>query len=297
MRKLIVWGIPLGIVALAIYGFYEGTPLATVNLVRRGSVTELRTALEQDPSLVHIKVYPQAYERVSQQQDYRARTGRSAWEGRMLVHEAVARVDNAVPVLEVLASAGADLSVRVRGRSLLHIAASDGAEDVVTWLLNRGADIETRNDCADNCEELGQTALFDAQRFKDQDMNQLLLRRGADPHARSANGQTALHASAAVGSPAGAFELCRYGTDPTLTDAQGRTAHDVAKAADAAGRDDGRTALYGAGELADWLKPGGGCETLATRAKATGTPVNEDEARAVFAAWACARGGESTCTQ
>lgn len=297
MRKLLVWAIPLGIVAVAAYGFFEGTPLDTVNMVRSGSIEEVQAALARDPSLVHTKVYPQAYERVSQQRDYQARTGQSAWEGRMLVHEAAARFEDAVPMLDVLATAGADLSVRLKGRSLLHIAAGSGAGDVVTWLLDRGVDIETRNDCTDNCAELGQTALFDAQHFKDQDMNQLLLARGADPQARSANGRTALHAAAAVGSPAGAFELCRYGTDPTATDAQGRTAHDVARAADAAGRGDSRTLLYGAGELADWLKPGGGCEALAARAKTTGAPVSDDDARVVFAAWACVRGVQSACGQ
>ena len=294
---MIVWAIPLGILAVAAYGFFEGTVLDTVNVVRRGSVEEAKAMLARDPSLVQTKVYPQAYERVSQQRDYYARTGRSAWQGRLLVHEAAARSEDAVAMLEVLASAGADLTVRVDGRSLLHIAAADGADDVVIWLLDRGADINTRNDCADNCAELGQTPLFEAQRFKDQDMNQLLLVRGADPHAQSASRETALHAAAAVGSPAGAFELCRYGTDPTARDVKGRTAYDVARAADAAGRGDSRTHLYGPGELADWLKPGGGCEVLAARAKVAGAPIGVDEARVVFAAWACTRGAQSACTQ
>jgi hypothetical protein len=294
VRKLLVWTIPLGILAVAAYGFLEGTSLDPVSVVRHGSVEELKAMLARDPSLVQTKVYPQAYERVSQQRDYYARTGRSAWQGRMLVHEAAARTQDAVAMLDVLASAGADLSIRVHGRSLLHIAAADGADNVAIWLLDRGTDINTRNDCADNCAELEQTPLFEAQRFKDQEMNQLLLARGADPQARSASGETALHAAAAVGSPAGAFELCRYGTDPTARDANGRTPYDVARAVDAAGRGDSRTLLYGAGELADWLKAGGGCETLAVRAKVAGAPVNFDDARTVFAAWACTRGA---CTQ
>jgi hypothetical protein len=293
---LLVWVIPIGIVAAAVYGFWEGTPLDTVDLVRRGTVEEVRAALDRDPSRVHTKVYPQAYERVSDQQRYYARTGRSAWAGRTLVHEAAARVEGAVPMLETLAAAGADLSVRLEGRSLLHLAAAEGQLDVVAWLLDRGVDIDVKNDCANNCVELGQTPLFDAQRFKDQDMNQLLLERGADPHARSANGQTALHASAAVGSPAGAFELCRYGTDPTLKDARGQTAHDIALATDAAGRGTSTTLLYGPGELADWLKPGGGCEQLASRVRATGAPVSDEDARVVFGAYVCARGIDIGCT-
>lgn len=293
---LFVWAIPIGILAVAAYGFWEGTPLDTVDLVRRGSVEEVKAALDRDPSHVHTKVYAQAYERVSDQQRYYARTGRSAWEGRTLVHEAAARFEGAVPMLETLAAAGADLSVRLEGRSLLHIAAAEGQLDVVAWLIDRGVDINLKNDCATNCVEVGQTPLFDAQQFKDQEMNRLLLGRGADPHARSANGQTALHATAAVGSPAGAFELCRYGTDPSLKDAQGRTAQDIALATDAAGRGQSTTLLYGPGELADWLKPGGGCEELASRVRATGSPVSEDDARLVFGAYVCARGIDIGCT-
>ncbi|MGD9903471.1 MAG: ankyrin repeat domain-containing protein [Vicinamibacterales bacterium] len=297
MRRLLVWAIPVGILAFGAYGYWTGTPLDLVQAVRRGDLDTVRASLARDPSLVHTKAYPQGYERVSQQRDYQTRTGESAWRGRYLIHEAAARVEDPLPMLEMLAAAGADLSVRIDGRSLLHLAAADGNLAVATWLLDRGLDANLANDCATNCVELGQTPLFEAQRTNEQAMNALLLSRGADPRARAANGRTPLHAAAAVGSAAGAFDLCRSGTDPTVKDWQGRTAYDIARAVDAAGRHDGRTELYGAGELTDWLKPGGGCEELAARAAAVGTPVEEDDARPVFAAWACARGYEMACRQ
>ncbi len=135
--------------------------------VRNNDLSSVQAAVARDPQAVHTKVYPQAYERVSQQAAYRATSGRDSWE--------------------------------------------------------------------------------------------------AAPHARALNGQTALHASGGIGGVGGAFELCRHGANPTLKDVEGRSARDLALAADAAGRDVvRRTLLYGPGEQADWVKPGGG-ETSACR--------------------------------
>jgi ankyrin repeat protein len=292
--RLLVWSIPLGIVGLGVYGYLEGTPLDVVNAVTRNDVASVKAAIARDPQAVHIKVYPQGYGSASQQAAYRATTGRDAWGGRYLIHQALGLIDP-LPMLELLAGAGADLSVRLGGRTLLHLAASKGDEEVVSWLLERGADINAANTCEENCPERGQTPLFDAQNFRDQELTPFLIARGADPHVRALNGRTALHASAVIGSVSGAFELCRHGTNPTLKDVEGRTARDLALAADAAGRDAGRTLLYGPGEQADWLKPGGGCETLAARAAATGSPVSEEDAGVVFRIYACARGATSAC--
>lgn len=108
-----------------------------VNAVRRGDLKAVTAEIARDPASVHARVYPQAYERVSQQRDYQARYGRSPWEGRYLIHDAAARGD--LPILETLAAAGADLTVRLDGRSLLHLAAREGNLQVAAWLLERGA--------------------------------------------------------------------------------------------------------------------------------------------------------------
>ncbi len=295
MRRLLVWSIPVGIVGLGVYGFLEGTPLDVVNAVARNDVDSVRAAIARDPQAVHTKVYPQGYGSASQQASYRATTGRDAWAGRYIIHQALGLVDP-IPMLELLAGSGADMSVRLQGRTLLHLAAYNGDEEVVLWLLDRGADINAANTCEENCPERGQTPLFDAQNFNDQALTPLLIAHGANPHARALNGQTALHASAVSGSVSGAFELCRHGTDPAVKDFQGRTARDLALVADAAGRDtERRTLLYGPGEQADWLRPGGGCETLAMRAAATKSPVSEEDAGVVFRMYACARGATSAC--
>lgn len=145
--------------------------------------------------------------------------------------------------------------------------------------MDRGADVNARNDCGD-CAGRGRTPLHDAQEAGgDAEMNAWLLSRGA---AVDAGGQNALHASAVVGSPAGAWVLCSHGADPTVQGAKGRMPHDGAREIDATGRNPSRTLLYGPGELADWLRPDGGCATLAAMARRSGGPVPEDQARAVF---------------
>ena len=283
----------MGIVGLGVYGYLEGTPLDVVNAVARNDIASVKAAIARDPQAVHMKVYPQGSGTASQQAAYRAATGRDAWEGHYIIHQAL-RLTDPIPMLELLAGSGADLSVRLRGQTLLHLAAYKGDEVLVSWLLDRGADVNTTNTCED-CVQRVQTPLFDAQNSNDQEMMPLLIARGANPHARALNGQTALHASAVIGSVGGAFELCRHGTNPTVKDVEGRTARDLALAADAAGRDSTRTLLYGPGEQADWLKPGGGCETLAMRVAATGSPVSEEDAGLVFRNYACARGSASAC--
>jgi hypothetical protein len=156
-----VLAIPLGIVALAAYGYWQGTPQDIVNAVRRGDLSAVTAALARDPALVHTKVYPQAFERASDRQKFAVTFGGSPWEGRYLIHEA-SRLAEAVPMLETLTAAGADLSVRLHSRTLLHLAARAGDLEVATWLLERGADGHAVNDCEAGCEQRGQTPLTSA---------------------------------------------------------------------------------------------------------------------------------------
>jgi ankyrin repeat protein len=281
-KRLIVWAIPLGIVAVAAYGYWQGTPLDVVNAVRRGDLETVKNALARDPALVHTKVYPQGYERVDQQRDYQARTGESAWQGRWLIHDAAGRGEGAVPMLDLLAGAGADLTVRLSGRTLLHLAARDGNLEVATWLLDHGLHANLRNDCTERCDEAGQTALHDAQTIHADDMSALLLRRGAEVDAVAQNGRTPLHLAARAGQLGGAFVLCRHGADPTRRDIQGQSPYDLVLAPGHP-RDPGRVTTDQLDQLAAWLRPEGGCGRVAATARATGAPVADDAARVVFA--------------
>jgi ankyrin repeat protein len=274
-----IWAIPIGIIALAAYGYWQGTPLDLVDAVRRGDLETVKAALARDRSLVHTKVYPQASERADQQRDDQARTGESAWQGRWLIHDAAARVEGAVPMLDLLAGAGADVTVRLTGRTLLHLAARDGNLEVATWMLDHGLDADLRNDCSDRCDEAGQTALHDAQAVRADDMSALLLARGAEVDAVAQNGRTPLHLAAQGGQLGGAFVLCRHGADPARRDIQGQTPYDLVLAP---GQPSRATAEQ-LSQLGAWLEPGGGCARVAAIARTRGTPVTDEAARVVFA--------------
>jgi len=291
-RVILAWAIPLAILGFAAWGYVQRRPsLDIANAVRAGDLARVNALLAADSSLARAKVYAQAYERADSK-----RVGARVWGGRYVIHEAVARYDDATPILAALAAAGADLQVRLDGRTLLHEAVRNGNLKVALWLLERGADVNAGNDCG-ACSGRGRTPLHDAQEAgSDAEMNEFLLTRGAAVDAVDAAGQNAVHAAAVLGSPAGAWVLCAHGADPTVKDASGRLPWEVARETDAVGRNPARTLLYGPGELADWLRPGGGCARLAAMARHAGAPVPEDQARAVFGVWACARGMKDACT-
>lgn len=270
----------LGVIALAGSACNPVSP-DPIGAVRTGNVEALKAGLASDPSLVHTKVYPQAYERLSQRTDYERRYGRSPWEGRYLIHDAASRAADPLPVLDVLATAGADLSVRLKGRTLLHLAAADGNLEVAAWLIAKGTAVDAANDCADRCAELGNTPLHDALNFRDDDMSALLLERGANVHARGANGWTPLHSAGDRGKLGGAFVLCRYGADPSLEDPAGKSPYVVARAS---WERHAATRTKDFDMLVQWLEPNGGCAKVAATARTSGKPVSDEDARVVFTA-------------
>jgi ankyrin repeat protein len=294
VRAAVILAVLAGI-GLGAWGFFQGEPERDmVNAARAGDLAKVTRLLERDPALVRTKVYPQAFERVSQRRDYESRYGRSPWEGRYLIHDAVDGGTDPRLMLELLAAAGADLRVRLKGRTLLHDAARNGNVQVATWLIDHGADVNATNDCTDNCVEHGWTPLHDAQRFRATEMSQLLLARGANIDATSANGRSALHVAAATGSLEGAFVLCRHGADPALKDTGGRTSHELSLAP-VPPPDVAYVKPVDPAELSNWLKVDGGCAKVAAIAMRTGAPVPEDDARRVFSEYACARGVKDAC--
>ena len=279
MRIWVLRAVPLAILAVAAYGFWEGTPQDVVNAVRAGNVERLRSAIGRDPAAVHTKVYAQAFESLRSRSDYVSRTGKDPWGGRYLVHDAVQVSSNALPILDVLAAGGADLNVRLKGQTLLHLAAAEGDLEVATWLLDHGADANAGIECTDGCAERGYTPLHSGLEFRDDGMTVLLLARGARLDAAGADGRTALHTAAARGKLSGAFVLARHGADLTRVDAAGKTPHDLAgiplPGGDAASAD--------LAKFAQWFAPGGPFATVSEMARKSGTPLSEDAAREVFA--------------
>jgi len=279
MRIWVARTVFLGILAVAAFGFWQGTPQDVVAAVRRGDVEGLKSALARDPANVHTKVYAQAYERLRSRSDYISRTGRDPWEGRYIIHDAVEFTSNTLPILDALAAGGADLQVRLKGETLLHLAAAIGNIEVATWLLDNGANVNSVNNCADGCAELGYTPLHSGLEFRDDEMTVLLLARGARLEATGADGRTAMSKAALRGKLSGAFVLARHGADLTRADGAGMTPFDLA-----------RVAVSGAvsadadfAKFKQWFAPDGPFATVSAMVRASGEPMSEDDARDVLA--------------
>ncbi len=274
-------GFAVAVLAVAALVIANGVSYdAMVAGVRGKNIGRIRLLLRIRPGLASAKVMPQG----SMQ--------RGRWRGRYVIHDAVSTGD--VAVVETLAAHGADLGVRLDGDSLLHIAAADGNLEMMSWLIRKGADVNDRNTCK-GCEHEGRSPLHAAQHFRDREASELLLSLGADANAADAAGRTPLHASAADGSSGGAMVLCANGADPTRRDHRGQTPSDVALTSDQAGRG---SLLPGAlpGELAGWLRPGGGCQQLAARAR-PGHPASASDVVEIWQKYVCERDSAACASQ
>ena len=165
----------------------------------------------------------------------------------------------------------------MKGKTLLHPAETGGVE-VVTWLIEHGADLQVGIDCDDGGPERGYFALHSGLEFRDEDMTELLLFRGARLEATGADGRTALHMAAAPGKHSGAFVLSRHGADLARTDAAGKTPLDLAGMPTPGANQDPATLA----EFAAWFKPGGKFDTVSALARKSGSSYGDEAARRVF---------------
>ena len=249
---------------------------ALLNAVHERNADRVQQVLRYRPALATMKVFPQGSSRSA---------SRSQWRGRYLIHDAVAAGDLAV--VQTLANTGADLSVRLEGDSLLHLAASNRDVAMMRWLIDRGLDINDRNNC-NGCDRRGRTPLHAAQQADSADVNAFLLSHGADVNATDARGRTPLHSAALDGGSGGAIALCAHGADPTRRDEDGHTPADLARATDKAGRRNALAETLGAGELAGWLEPDGGCQQLGARAGPS-APASQADIAEIWGAYAATR--------
>ena len=235
--------------------------------IRSGKAEVVRSALQKRPELARLKLMAQG----SRSSAIGARTSNDLWQGRYIIHDVVS--DGNVAVASVLAEFGADLSVRLDGQSLLQVAVQDGRLEMIRWLISKGANVNERIDCKD-CEHAGRTPLHLAG-----EASELLLSLGADVRAADASGRTALHVTRSTEK---ATVLCAYGADVNQRDRSGNIAFDLAMRIPANLQDK-------PGQLADWIRPGGGCERLAGRAR-PGTAPDWDNVWAAYRQYVCDRG-------
>ncbi|XP_014663274.1 PREDICTED: tankyrase-1-like [Priapulus caudatus] len=105
----------------------------------------------------------------------------------------------------------------------LHFAAGFGRRDVVEHLLERGADVHSRDDG-------GLIPLHNACSFGHAEVVSLLLTHGADANARDNWNYTPLHEAAIKGKIDVCIVLLQHRADPGIRNTDGKTALDLAEA-------------------------------------------------------------------
>jgi len=131
-------------------------------------------------------------------------------------------------IVQLLVRNGAGATLNVRGyeeRTPLHSAAFDGLVEVVRFLLEHNADVNSR-------DFQGQTPLHSSPRGSDSNKQinviRLLLQHGADVNARGGYGQTPLYEAVVNGTLEVARVLLEHGASVIERDNEGRTPFQVA---------------------------------------------------------------------
>jgi hypothetical protein len=120
-------------------------------------------------------------------------------------------------ILSLLIEHGADMGGRDKdGHTPLHRASDNARLEVGQLLLNRGADINVQNDC-------NNTPLIFAANSGHAEFTRILLERGAMIDARGRLGRTPLHWAADNGQSEVVRLLLERGADPHVRDENGKT--------------------------------------------------------------------------
>jgi len=125
-------------------------------------------------------------------------------------------------IVKALIENGADVNANSGGTTPLKSASTLGRLDVVRELLDKGADIDIRDN------EYGQTALIAASIFDHLDIARELIGEGADMEIGDYSGKTALMWASDQGNILVVEELIRQGVNINRKNTSGNTALDFA---------------------------------------------------------------------
>ncbi|XP_077868723.1 uncharacterized protein LOC144359431 [Saccoglossus kowalevskii] len=114
-------------------------------------------------------------------------------------------------------------SKNYEGYAALHLAVQSGNQDMITFLLSKGAAIE----CQDG--KSGRTPLFHAVENSQEHIIELLLKHNGDVNAQSYSGNTPLHVASGRGLLSIVRLLLRNGADMSMRNYHCDTAANVAK--------------------------------------------------------------------
>jgi ankyrin repeat protein len=131
------------------------------------------------------------------------------------------RKPDALEIVDLLLQAGADID-KAAPTTPLDAAARQGLTDVVSHLLDKGANI--------NCEsEVGKTPLYHSIRTNKADVVALLIQRGAKVNTKTAQGWSPLHLAVQQGMESTVQLLLQKGAFIDARDNEGYTPLDWAK--------------------------------------------------------------------
>lgn len=114
------------------------------------------------------------------------------------------------------------------GMTLLHIACMFGRENLMGYLLGRGALVNIEADNESRATPLHLAVAFRDEQVADR-MIRVLINDGAELNATQSGGQTPLHHAVGRNSLKLVNTLVEAGADPFLKDLEGRSASDLAK--------------------------------------------------------------------
>jgi cytohesin len=138
------------------------------------------------------------------------------------VHDYAAKGDVAGLERMIAADPGLLESRNRLGKTPLHQAVTSGSTRTVQWLIDRGADVNARDDT-------GMTPLHVAAWWTSTERAKQLIAAGADLDARDAFGDTPLHVAAMHGRGAMSKYLVAAGADPSARNDEGNTPLDLAR--------------------------------------------------------------------
>ncbi|MGP1587006.1 MAG: ankyrin repeat domain-containing protein [Treponemataceae bacterium] len=130
---------------------------------------------------------------------------------------------NNIDTCEIFVKAGMDIAVRdSSGTPMICIAARNKREDMVKWLLAKGADIDAVS------QDRGYSAVMDAVWRSDEKMVEYLIKQKANLNFIANDGQTALIIATGSGRQKICEMLVKNGADPNFKDHMGMSAIDYA---------------------------------------------------------------------
>ena len=127
-------------------------------------------------------------------------------------------------ICNLFVEAGMDVNCRdSAGTPMICIAARSGRNNMIEWLLEKGADINAIS------KDRGYSAVMDAVWKSSLDIVKLLVEKGANLNFIANDGQTALIVATGASNPRICEVLVKNGADPTYKDRMGMSSLDYAK--------------------------------------------------------------------